>query len=47
MPEVMQETAETKTLKAAKPAPKKKPTAKKPQDTMTRFFNSYGDTPHL
>jgi hypothetical protein len=20
---------------------------KKPQDTLTRFFNSYGDTPHL
>jgi hypothetical protein len=26
---------------------KKKATTKKPQDTMTRFFNSYGDSPHL
>ncbi len=27
---------------------KKKTTAtKKPEDTMTRFFNSYGESPHL
>jgi len=26
---------------------KKKATSKKPEDTMTRFFNSYGDSPHL
>lgn len=40
--------------KPKKAASKKKKTLgstqssfKKPQDTLTRFFNSYGDTPHL
>ena len=40
--------------KPKKAAAKKKKTLgstqssfKKPQDTLTRFFNSYGDTPHL
>jgi hypothetical protein len=40
-------------LKAKKPtgktlgAKKKAATTKKPEDTMTRFFNSYGESPHL
>ena len=40
--------------KPKKAASKKKKTLgstqtsfKKPRDTLTRFFNSYGDTPHL
>jgi hypothetical protein len=45
-PETLKKTSKlgkTGTLKG-----KKKATAsKKPQDTMTRFFNSYGDSPHL
>ena len=28
-------------------AKKKGATSKKPEDTMTRFFNSYGESPHL
>lgn len=28
-------------------AKKKAATTKKPEDTMTRFFNSYGESPHL
>ena len=26
---------------------KKKTVAKKPEDTLSRFFNSYGESPHL
>jgi hypothetical protein len=28
-------------------AGKKKTVAKKPEDTLSRFFNSYGESPHL
>jgi hypothetical protein len=51
------QTEATEVADQAKPkkaASKKKKTLastqtsfKKPQDTLTRFFNSYGDTPHL
>ena len=48
------DTTEASEAKPKKAASKKKKTLgstqtsfKKPQDTLARFFNSYGDTPHL
>lgn len=48
MEEIKEENAIVKKeIKPKKPLAKKPLAKKKPQDTMTRFFNSYGETPFL